>query len=135
MSLKNFALAFVSMFVVAGAAKADDLMDDLAGMDLATINDSAASVEEFDLDSLDVDQLAAEAGDETDAIETCFRRFGYRRGGWGGWGRGWGGCYGYGYRSFHSCYSYHRPVYHCYRPVIRTCYTHCAPVISYWGCF
>lgn len=132
MSLKNIALTFAALFVVASATKANDLMTDLENMDLASINESAADVEEFDLDSLDIDQLAENAGDDnTDAIEACFRRFGYRRGGWGGWG-GYRHC---GFRSFGGCYSYYRPVC-CYRPVIHSCYTHCYPVITrYWGCY
>jgi len=134
MSLKNLALAFASLFVLSGSAFAGDLMDDLEGMNLDTINDSAASVEEFDLASLDMDGLAENAGDEdADAIETCFRRFGgYHGGGW----RHWGGCYNYGYGVYNHCYSYCQPVYHCYRPIVRTYVTHCAPVItSYWGCY
>ena len=134
--LKNFTLAFASMFVLSGSAFAGDLMDDLAKMDLNTINDTSADVEELDLDAIDMEGLTAEAGEETDAIEACFRRFGgFRRGGWRGWGGGWGG-YRCGFRSYGHCYSYNvcRPLY-CYRPIVR-CYHHCAPVItSYWGCY
>ena len=131
MSLKNLALAFASMFVLSGSAFAGDLMDDLAGMDLATINDAGAEIESLDLDGLDIDKMAEEAGEESDAIEACFRRFGgYHRGGWNHWGgyRNYGHCYSnYSY----SCY---RPLY-CYRPVV-SCYTHCLPIVtSYWGCY
>jgi len=130
MSFKNVAFAFASIVILGGSARAGDLMDDLAGMDLASINDSAASVEEFDLDSLDVDRLAASAGDDdTDAIEACFRRFGGCR------SRGWNrfrGYRSYGYRSFHNCYSYCRPVVRCYTPIVRH---YCPVVTSYWGCY
>lgn len=135
MLLKNVALAFAAMIVLTGSARAGDLMDDLATMNLDSINESAADVEEFDLASLDMDGLEAEAGtndEETDAIETCFRRFGgYRSSGW----NQWGGCRSYGH-CFNNYYSCYRPVYHCYRPVIRHCYTSCYPVVSsYWGCY
>ncbi len=135
MKIQTLALALASTFALIGSAKAGDLMDDLATMDLASINESSADVEEIDLDALDMDALEADAGDDTDAIEACFRRFGgFRRGGW----NHWGGYRGHGFRSYGHCYntySYacHRPLY-CYRPIVR-CYSHCAPVItSYWGC-
>lgn len=131
MSIKTLAFAVVATITLSGSAFAGDLMDDLAGMDLASINDAGADIEAIDLDGLDVDQMAEEAGEESDAIEACFRRFGgYRRGGWSHWG----GYRNYGYRcysNYHHCY---RPLY-CYRPVV-SCYTHCLPVVtSYWGCY
>ena len=135
MLLKNVTLALASVVVLSASANANDLMNDLATMDLASINDSAADVEEFDPAGLDMDQLAEEAGEaeETDAIETCFRRLGGFRGGYGGW-RHWGGGFHGGF--YNHCYSYCRPLY-CYRPIVRTyCAPICAPVItSYWGCF
>lgn len=131
--LKSMTLAVAALALTITGAKANDLMDEIGSMDLAAINDSAADVEELDLDALDLDELVAEAGEETDAIEACFRRIGFRRGGWGGY-RGWG----YG-RSFHRIgYSYG----HCFnryyscRPIYNHCYSYCRPVItSYWGCF
>lgn len=148
MTIKTAAVAFASVVLLAASTRAGDLMDDLATMNLDSINETAADVEEFDLASIDMDNLEAEAGDggeESDAIEACFRRFGGYRGG-RGWGT-WGGHRNYGYRSFGRCYSnYHsycQPAFHCYRPVVRHCYQscytpivrHCYPVVtSYWGC-
>jgi len=133
---KSTTLALAAVTLAIGSAKANDLMDDLAGMALATINDSAAAVEEFDLAEIDMDGLEANAGGEdSDAIEACFRRIGYRRGGWGHeWGRGYG--WRGGFHRFGRCYSYcHRPMY-CYRPIVSHCYSYCQPVVtSYWGCF
>jgi len=123
--LKRIVLALVPMAMLSTVAKADD---DLT-IDVSTIADAEVEIVEADLD-IDVDALAADAGEdaEGDAVEACFRRFGYRHRGWGGyrWG-GWGGCY-------NTCYSYCRPLYsysYC-RPVYHTI---CRPVYSYyWGC-
>lgn len=159
MTLKIAAVAFASVVLLNASTRAGDLMDDLATMDLDSINETAADVEEFDLASLDVSQLGDEletdsdgaAGSETDAIEAAFRRFGGFRGGrgWNQWGghRNYGhrnyGHRNFGYRSLGRCYStYHsycQPTYHGYRPIVRHCYTplvrHCYPVVtSYWGC-
>lgn len=132
MSLKNVALAFASVFVLSGPALAGDLMDDLKTIDLNSISDAGAELEELDLDGLDVDRMAQEAGEGSDAIEACFRRFGGYRGYGRGWGH-WGGCRSYGHGYSRYAYSCYRPLY-CYRPVV-SCYTHCLPVItSYWGC-
>lgn len=131
---KSMTLALAALTLTISSAKANDLMDDLAGMDLATINDSAAEVEEFDLGGLDMDQLAANAGDDdSDAIEACFRRIGFRR---YGWGRSWGCGWRRGFHRFGYGYGYcHRPLY-CYRPIVTHCYSYCRPVITnYWGCF
>ena len=141
MSLKNIALAFAATFALTGSALASDLMDDLASMDLASINNSSADIEVTDLDGLDIDQMAEEAGEETDAIEACFRRFGgHRRGGWGNWGghRNFGH-FNYGRHNFghYANYGYN----HCYRPLysyqpVVTTYTHCLPMVTnYWGCY
>ncbi|TWT94771.1 hypothetical protein Pla108_36200 [Botrimarina colliarenosi] len=134
MSLKTLTLAFASVLVLSGSAFAGDLMDDLsAGMDVASINDAGAELEELDLGGLDVDQMAQDAGEETDAIETCFRRFGGHHS--RGWNH-WGGYRSYNYGHCYNNYSYacYRPLY-CYRPVV-SCYTHCLPVVtSYWGCY
>lgn len=130
--LKNFAIAIAAVVVAGASARAGDLMDELEGASIDSIASAGVELEEFDLDGVDVDGLAANAnGEETDAIEACFRRFGgFRHRGWGGWR----GCYNYGFRSFGHCYGYYRP-YYCHRPIVR-CYTHYAPVISsYWGCY
>ena len=93
-------------------------------VDASTIQDADAGIVETSLD-LDFDSLndqveSAEDGGE-EALEACFRRFGYRRYGWG----------------FH----------HCYRPYYRTCFTYraypCVPMYRcvtpiyryYWGCY
>lgn len=135
MLLKNVVFAVVAVLAVSGSAFADDLMSELQTADLASINDAGAELEEMDLNSLDVDQMAEEAGEESDAVEACFRRFGgYHSGGWNNW------CgyntYNYCYSNYHTySYSYcYRPMY-CYRPVV-SCYTTCLPVVtSYWGCY
>ena len=132
--LKNLVFAITPLFLFVGAAKADqDLLNELAGLDVASINDASAEIEEFDLDGLDVDQLAENAGDESDAIEACFRRFGYRHR--GGWGYGFHRSYRSfcGYRSF--CYPVCRPLYTC-RPIVYSTYNHCYPIVTrYWGCY
>jgi len=119
--LKKFALALMPLALLAtSSVKADD---DLS-VDVASITDAAVEIETADLD-IDVDALSADAGEDTeDAIEACFRRFGYRYRGWGGY-RHWGGCYNYcrplySYRSF--CYT---PIYHVCRPIYN----------CYWGCY
>ncbi|CAN0346554.1 unnamed protein product, partial [Ectocarpus sp. 4 AP-2014] len=123
MTIKTAAVAFASLMLLTASTRAGDLMDELATIDLDTINESAADVEEFDLASLDMDNLAAKAGEdeatglETDAIETCFRRFGGYRG-----GRGWRHFGGYRNYGFGGCYSYCRPAYRCYQPIVRHCY-------------
>ena len=72
--LKNVMLALVPLTMLAASVKADD---DLS-IDVASIADADVSIVEAGLD-IDVDQLTAEAGTEDgeDAIEACFRRFGY----------------------------------------------------------
>ncbi|TWT87660.1 hypothetical protein Mal64_32020 [Pseudobythopirellula maris] len=133
---KTMTLAVAALLFVGTVAKAsDDLLDQMASVNLDEISDASADIEEFGLDGLDVDQLAGDAGaavdDDSDAIEACFRRFGYRR---------HRGGYGYGfhrscYRTYSHCYTnYCRPLY-CYRPVY-TYVQQCYPVYtSYWGCY
>lgn len=137
MLLKNVALAFAAMVLTTGSVFAGDLMDDLKEMDVNSLADAGAEVEEFDLGAVDVDKMAGEAGadSDSDAIEACFRRFGgYSHGGW----NTWCGYHNYNY-SYNNCYSYayscYQPSYYCYRPIV-SCYTHCYPVVtSYWGCY
>lgn len=122
--LKRIFLALVPLAMISNCVKADD---DLT-IDVSTIADAEVEIVEADLD-IDMDALSADAGEDAgeDAVEACFRRFGYRYRGWGGGYRGWGGCY-------NTCYSYCRPLYsysYC-RPVYHTI---CRPVYSYyWGC-
>ena len=70
-------LALVPLTMLASSVKADDDLN----IDVASIADADVSIVEADLD-IDVDQLTADAGTEDgdDAIEACFRRFGYRGG-------------------------------------------------------
>ncbi len=125
--LKKVLFAIAPMILVATSVMADDsLLNDVAKMDLSAISDAQIEIEDFDLNSVDVDALAGEAnGESEDAIEACFRRFGY--------GCGWNyyGCY----RPHFYSYSYCHPSFYCYRPVYY--YTYCTPVIYryYWGCY
>lgn len=122
--LKKMLFAVVPMLLLATVAHADD--DLLAGLDANSIQDADITIESA---SLDVDfESVADNTDSEDAVEACFRRFGYR---------------GWGYRSY-SCY---RPYYSCYRPYYNVCYQTyycyrpvfyqaCYPVYrSYWGCY
>jgi hypothetical protein len=126
--MKRMILALVPLALLATTVRADD---DLFNMNAASISDASIEIEEASLDDLDVDQLAADADGEgsEDAIEACFRRFGY------GYGRGFGYGYGYGYgHCYRPVYRYHYPSYYCYRPVYRCVY----PVTvyrHYWGCY
>ncbi len=121
---KNALFAVAALVVLVSSVRAEDGL--LEGLDTSAIQDAQVEIQQPDLDGLDVDQLGAEAGSEEseDAIEACFRRFGY-----GGYG------YGYGFRRYYSCYrpfySYGYHHYHCYRPIVRVC----RPVYYYWGCY
>lgn len=117
---KKVTLVLVSAFFLASTAMADeDLLSELASSKGANIADATVEIEEIGMD-FDVDELATNAdGVETDAMEACFRRFGYRS---------WGHSYNC-FRPYYSCYSYYRP-YFC-QPI----YNYCAPIVSYWGCY
>lgn len=125
--LKNVMLALVPLTMLASSVKADD---DLT-IDVASIADAEVSVVEAELD-IDVDLLTDDAGTEDgeDAIEACFRRFGYGY-------RGYRGYRGFcGYRNY-GCYNHCRPLYSyrtiCYAPPVYRCVV--APIYSYyWGC-
>ena len=117
--LKNVMLALLPLTMLASSVKADDDLN----IDVASIADADVSIVDADLD-IDVDQLTADAGTEDgdDAIEACFRRFGYR-----------------GYRGYHNygCYNYCRPLYSyrtiCYAPPVYRCVV--TPIYHYyWGC-
>ena len=119
--LKKLILAAVPMMFVAVVAVAED--DFLADLDITSIQDADISIEEAGFD-VDFDSLSENAGGDDEAIEACFRRFGYRS-----WGYNYyRPCYNYGYN---YCY---RPVYYsCYRPVYYHTYY---PVYrNYWGCW
>ena len=118
--LKKLVLAVVPMMFVAAVAVAED--DFLADLDVSSIQDAEISIEEATFD-VDFDNLADNAGDD-EAIEACFRSFGYRSYG-----------FGYGYRCYRPYY------YNCYRPVYYTCYrpvyyhTYYPVYRHYWGCW
>lgn len=143
--LKNITLAVVALLFVGATAKAnDDLLDQVAGMDLSQITETVSEVDDFDLDGLDIDELAAEAGNDSDsdAIEACFRRMnrGYRGGsrGYSSYGHRSYGHRSYGHRSYSSCYRGYNSCYrtnyyshNCYRPLYccrPVTVNYCAPV-------
>ena len=118
--LKKLILAAVPMMFLVSVSVAED--DFLADLDINSIQDAEISIEEAGFD-VDFDKLDDEASQE-EAIEACFRSYGYRS-------------YGYGYS-----YSYYRPYYSCYRPVYY--HTYYRPVVyrtyypvyrNYWGCW
>lgn len=115
---KKVSFVLVSLVLMTSAATAnDDLLNELASSNGADIVDAAVEVEDFDLD-IDVDTLAQNAdGEDVDAVEACFRRFGYRSWGWN-----------YG----HRCY---RPYYRTYSYYSAPIYNYCRPVVNYWGCW
>lgn len=132
--LKHMILALVPALMFAATVKAEgDFLNELSTLDVSSINDAAVEIEDADFD-VDMDQLVADAGENgEDAIESCFRRFGYR------YRRGCG--YGYGYGSYYRGYRYgcgYNSYYNygCYRPLYcrPICYSY--PVVShYWGCY
>ena len=129
--MRKMLFAIVPMVLAIYSVNADETLD----LDVSSISDAAIEIEEPNLDDLDVDALADKANGEgsEDAVEACFRRFGYGHSSYG---------YGYGYRSYRPYYSYHRyyPSYHSYRPVHYYRYPVVSyPVVSYhhnyWGCY
>lgn len=125
--LRKMLFAIVPMVLAISTVNADETID----INLSNINDAAIEIEEPGLGDLDVDALSDEAGEESgDAIEACFRRFGYRRSSWG-----YG--YGYGYRCYRPYYSYRvcHPTYYCYRPAYHYSYPVVSHYRSYWGCY
>lgn len=126
--LRKLLFVMVPMVLAVSVASADD---SLSNLNLAEINDAAIEIDTASLADVDVEGLAGEAGSEKseDAIEACFRRFGYGH-------RGYGYGYGYGYGCGYS-YGYY-PAYYCYRPYYPTYYCYSYPVVSYvsyWGCY
>lgn len=115
--LKKMILAAVPMMLLATIAVAED--DFLADLDVASIQDADIAIEEAGFD-VNFDELAENATGDDEAIEACFRRFGY---------------YNYGYRCYRPYY------YNCYRPVYYSCYrpvyyhTYYPVYRNYWGCW
>lgn len=140
---KKLMLAVVPVMMMAGSAFADDNAADAdLAIDASTIAVADANIVDTSPD-IDVDQLAADAGQDkkVDAIEACFRRCGYSNHGWGG---GFRSCYG-GYNScyggYSSCYSPCYQPYYSYtsycvaRPVYYSPYVCQSAYSSYWGCY
>ena len=128
--LKKMLFALVPMLLIAVTVRAED--DLLAGLSVNEIQDAAIAIEEPGLDA-DVDSLLANADEATgdEAVEACFRSFGYRS---YGYGCGYGYGHSYGYSCYRPCYSPCYSSYYVYRPV--SYYSYCAPVYtSYWGCW
>ena len=119
--IRKLALALMPLAMLTASVSADDDLQ----IDVTNITDADVDIVTGDLD-IDVDALTEQAGEDTeDAIEACFRRFGY---GYRGWG----------YRYFGGCYNYYRPL--CtYRPIRYAppiCRVVLAPVYTYyWGCY
>jgi hypothetical protein len=128
---KKILLALAPLALLATSAMAsDDVLDQVADLNVASISDAQISIDD-PAAGLDIDGLSEQAGTEKseEAIEACFRRFGYG-GGYGGYcNYNWYGCYS-------PCYSYSYCYYQpfvTYRPVYHT--TYCYPTFSYWGCW
>lgn len=132
---KRMVFAILPLTLLTASVQADEAE---LTVDVASITD--ADVEVLDLNlSVDVDQLAADAGKDMsdDAVEACFRRCGY-------YGRGWGyGCRSYNYGCWNSCYSAYGcyngccsyPSYYCSRPVYQCGYGYSPIYSGYWGCY
>jgi opacity protein-like surface antigen len=135
---KSILLTLASLALLATTAVADDVLDDVAGLQVASISDAQISIDDptagINVDSLD-QQAGSEKGEQ--AIEACFRRFGYGGHGYGGGYCGYNyGCYGSHYGCYSPCYSYNHCYYQpvvSYRPVYYT--THHYQTFSYWGCY
>jgi len=130
---KILLLAVAPLALLATSAMAsDDVLDQVADLNVASISDASISIDDG-LANLDVDSLSDKAGSEKsdEAVEACFRRFGYGGGygGYCGYNYNWYGCYSPCY-SYNHCY--YQPVV-TYRPVYYT--TYCYPTFSYWGCY
>ena len=137
--LKTVLFAVVAMTMLtftAGVKAEDDLLSEVANLNASSISDADNSIQDDALAGVDVDGLASKAGSEKsgEAIEACFRRFGWGGGCYNNYNYG---CYNYGYnycyRPYFNCY----PTYYsCYRPVCHVSYVS-YPVYysSYWGCY
>lgn len=121
--LKRILLAVVPMVLLATTVFAEeDVLNHVANLKVAAITDAQVSIDDPTA-NLDIDSLSEQAGSgkSDQAIEACFRRFGY--GGYGGFSN--------------YCYSpYYSYSYYCYQPYYQVCYR---PVYtyytSYWGCW
>ena len=136
--LKTVLFAAVAMTLLtftAGVKAEDDLLSEVANLKASSISDADNTIQDDALAGVDVDGLASKAGSEKsgEAIEACFRRFGWGGGCYNNYNYGYNyGCYNYGYnycyRPYFNCY----PTYYsCYRPV----YSYPVYYSSYWGCY
>jgi hypothetical protein len=137
---KNLLLALAPLaLLVTSAVASDDVLDDVAGLNVASISDAQISIDDGTA-GIDIDGLSEKVGEKSEqAVEACFRRFGYG-GGYGGGYCGYNsynyGCYGSYNYCYSPCYSYNYVAYQpcvTYRPVYYT--TYCQPAFSYWGCY
>lgn len=124
--LKSFSFAVAALVLLAGSAWASDELSP-SDIDLAAVSDANNAVVGASLD-VDVDGLAKSDDKVDEAVEACYRSFGY-----GGY---YNYCYNYCYTPvYHYCapvYTYYRPVVYsyCYTPIYTTYHT-----LSYWGCY
>jgi len=131
--MKNILIAMAPMCLLVSSAMAqDDLFSDLASGKTDSISAAQSELQDLSLDGLDVSALTQDAGTQAkadsttsdEAIEACFRRF------------GWGG-----YRSYNSCWynsCWYNPcyyTYYCYRPCYSYSYCYPTTYCSYWGCY
>ena len=111
----------------------DDLLSEVGNLKASSISDADNTIEEDALAGVDVDGLASKAGSEKsgEAIEACFRRFGWGGGCYNNYNYG---CYNYNYcyRPYFNCYSSY---YSCYRPVCHVRYVSYPVYTHYWGCY
>ena len=127
--LKKFSLVIALVAVMSVRVMADDSIE-VGAIDVASISDADNTVVEANLD-VDVDALTGKTNDKGEqAVEACFRRF------------GWGGCYNYCYSpcysySYYPCYSYcYQPCYYSYYVYQPVCYTsYCHYPLYHWGCY
>ena len=148
--LKTVLFAVVAMTMLtftAGVKAEDDLLSDVANLKASSISDADNTIQDDALAGVDVEGLASKAGSEKsgEAIEACFRRFGWGGGCYNNYSYGYG-CYNYGYNygcynyCYSPCYSYnycYRPCYQtyiAYQPVCYQTYSYCQPLYT-WGCY
>ncbi len=133
--MKKILTATLPLLLLTSVSANDTELD----IDVASITDADVEVVETDI-TADVDQLTADAGkdSDTDAVEACFRRFGYRHGGWhhGYYGHRF---YGGGYNSYYSNWNYCTPYYGysscCVQPVYHYSCVSVPTYSCYWGCY
>ncbi len=125
------AVAMTMLTFTTGVRAEDDLLSEVGNLNVSSISDADNSIQDDALAGIDVEGLASKAGSEKsgEAIEACFRRFG-----WGGGCNYNYGCYNYNYcyRPYFNCYPTY---YNCYRPVCHVRYVSYPVYTHYWGCY